>query len=110
MRRRIAACLGLVLVVLLVTGLVVWFTPPLRVGRTEQEVIANMGQPAFRSVRDEDGDYLVYFPVETDWLGNQHYTVVLFDRSGHVAEWSTNWNLPRTHPPWLDGAWKWIGR
>ncbi len=111
MRKKLAICLGLVLLALLVTVLVVWFMPPaeppLRKGMTEPEVEAALGVKGclFGWGRDQSAGI---YSVPPDWLGNGGTVWVSFDEAGKVDHWEAK-SLPHTRPPWLDKTMKYVG-
>ncbi len=124
MKKKIVACLGLVLLAFLVTVAVMWWMPPdeppLRLGMTDDELLNTMGEPTYTSktniwrednrplLRDIKDLYTYHFERGPDWLGSKYDVQVDTNFDGYVTGWQTK-PLPRSRPPWLNTAMKWLG-
>jgi hypothetical protein len=110
MLKKLAVYLGLLLAPL-VAVLVVWSMPPaeaqLRVGMTNKEVVALLGEPKDRWMSEHNYESQDVFYHEPDWFGDQQVILVNYN-CDRVTEW-TIIHCPRTCPPWLDRAIKWGG-
>jgi hypothetical protein len=110
MRKKVAIGIGLVLLASVVMVLVVlWLPPtepPLRVGMTEEEVRALLGEPETTLVSGPGILLSIFFP-EPDWLGYNRRITIVRDVNSQVIYWNDE-PLPRTRPPWLDRAMKWV--
>jgi hypothetical protein len=131
MRKRMAIGVGMVAVMLAIVGppFVTWSVrpyPPLRVGMTPKEVEEIIGLPtvffggAWEIHHDFDGSRLFVpagprYYIGPDCFGNNLSVKVHFkagDQSSSPDDKKvTSWEvtpLPRTRPPWLDKALKWV--
>jgi hypothetical protein len=117
MRNKVG--LGLVAVMLAIVGppfvalSVRPYEPPLRVGMTPKEVQMIIGLPqrswAFKWEVEE-------YYIGPDCCGNHSLLRVFFEKNYRppmlpdmkVISWQVQ-SLPRTRPPWLDAALKWVG-
>jgi hypothetical protein len=111
MKKKLAACLALVLLALVVTVLAARrMTPaevPLRVGMTREEVRQVFGDncPKLGFDCGKTASF-VYFPGPGRF-GDCHSVVVDYD-NGLVTSWEIT-RPPPTRPPWLDRVMKWVG-
>ena len=107
MRKKIAACLGLLLLVLATTLLAAWFLPPaepqMRVGMTVDEVHEVLGEPC-----GWDGASTYGYDIYSGPLGSHCFIAVNFGSGGRVDKWRVD-PQPDTRPPWLDSVMKWAG-
>jgi hypothetical protein len=113
MRRKLATCLGLILLALVVAVLAAWWLPPaeppLRVGMTEKEVDAVLAPKTSSSEPCRDcrpfrlpASYAkVYWPGWADWRGHYQTVRVWFDNDGRAVEWKIE-NGSGARPSWLD--------
>jgi hypothetical protein len=126
MRNRIAVGLGLVAVILAIAGRPFValnlrpYEPQLRVGMSQQEAFQVRGKWSDLMIPEYSGweYYWCVYESEPDWLGNRYRVDVRFDtpwttKNQKDKYWKVNrWKvqpLPRTRPPWLDTAMKWVG-
>jgi hypothetical protein len=52
--------------------------------------------------------YKTVYRYGPDSFGNSHYLTVVVEDKGKVKSWEIR-PRPRTRPPWLDTALKWVG-
>jgi hypothetical protein len=114
MRKKIAAGIGLVAVVLVVTVLICD-----RLGKGESRLRLRVGMKVLEEMIEEngnpndlywdsDGNIHVSYDSEPDFLGNRQTTDVIWEQPGIVVSWTVK-PLPRARPPWLDGVLKAVG-
>ncbi len=118
MRKKLAVGVGLVAVVLAIAGppFVTWsarsYELPLRVGMTEEEVQAALGNLPSR-MGDSGGVagavmlWQKRYDPSPDWLGNRESIQVTYVNS-RVTSWEIE-PRSRTRPHWLSAAAKWFG-
>jgi|SRR5579862_753438 len=92
MRKKIAACIGVIALIVAAMLAFYWTTPPavpLRVGMTGEEVDHALGQPNHSKERSPTSDGLLY-GLKPDWLAEGENVAVLFDDKGdkgRVIRW-----------------------
>jgi hypothetical protein len=113
MRKKFGVGFGLVAVVLaiVVPPFVALslrpYEPPVRLGMTDEEVIEALGEP-------DKAHYFHLWPnltrsyhIGPDFVGN-HKWIMIHSEHGSVTKIRVD-HEPRTRPPWLDTALKWVG-
>jgi hypothetical protein len=113
MRNKATISVGLVAVVLAIVGppfvalSVRPYKPALRVGMTHREAIDVLEQQGRDATIFEVRQTRVF--MKPDCLGGQYQAVLYFNwHEDCLTKWEII-HLPRTRPPWLDAALKWVG-